>query len=286
MDSTVIEGDFIEEMVQEVEEEINHPANDGKVCVVVEGEDDISLYGKFLNESLMFFYTTGDCIYVVPIIKSLSQYENQLIAIKDADFDHLRGITYSEKNLFLTDTHDSETMILKTGNVSDIVYEYTHKRMPNIVSDVFGALEWYSYLQYYNTTEFLSINKDGIKFKGLKMGHLFDGSSPIDCNHCLETVKKFANNAALPHFPTIVELQSYRTQNETTDVFNLHRGHDAIHCMAIIIRNNTYPKGPKIGDDQLPKQLRILYQITDFQQTNLYQSLDAWMLSTGHPLWN
>ena len=90
----------------------------------------------------------------------------------------------------------------------------------------------------------------------------------------------------MPHFPTLAELQSFRTHKETADAFNLHRGHDIMHCMAIIIRKNSYTKGPKIRDDQLPKQIRILYQFSDFQHTNLYQSLDDWMTSSGHRLWN
>lgn len=285
MDCTVTDSStFIDEMVQEVKDELSHPVNDGKVCVVVEGEDDIGLYGKFLNENLMFFYPTGNCIYILPIIDGLSTFSNRLIGIKDADFDHLRGVSYAEPNLFLTDCHDCETMMLKTAAVEDLIYEYTHQRLPNIVNDVFKALEWYSYLQYYNTVKIVAVNNDGIRFKGLNMDKIYNGIDVISCSACLNSVREHGNNSALSYFPSEEELQTFRNQNSITDFYNLHRGHDVMHCMAIVIRRNAFHK--KIGNSDVARALRISYQFEDFQSTILYRKLDAWMTNTGHHIWN
>lgn len=286
MGSTVTDNIFINEIVQEVEEELNHPVNEGKVCVVVEGDDDIGLYGKFLDEKLMYFYATGDCVYVLPIIQELSAYSDRIIGIKDADFDHLRGVCYAESNMFLTDSHDCETMMLqKEAAVADLVYEYTHKRLPNILTEIFSALEWYSYLQYYNTDKIVSINNDGIRFKGLSMANLYDGVNAIGCKACLDAVRIHGKNFTLQHYPSEEDLQTFRIQNNTSDAFNLHRGHDVMNCIAIVIRNNTYPGGKKIGNCDVARELRISYQIEDFQSTLLYQNLDAWMSTTGHRIW-
>lgn len=287
MDNTVTDNIFIDEMVQDVEDELNHPVNNGKVCVVVEGIDDIGLYGKFFNENLMFFFPTGDCVYILPIIHELQAYNDRLIGIKDADFDNLRGVSYTEPNFFLTDGHDCEMMMLrKEDAVADLVYEYTHQRFKNIVTDVFSALEWYSYLQYYNTEKIVSVNKDGIRFKGLCMTKLFDGVNVIDCNTCLDVVQKFGNNSVLPHFPSEVELRTFRGQKVTSDSYNLHRGHDVMYCIAIVIRNNTYKGGKAIGNGDVARELRISYLFEDFKTTKLFHELDTWMNSTGHHIWN
>jgi hypothetical protein len=286
MNNTVTEETFIDELVQEVKDEICHPANAGKVCVAVEGDDDISLYGKFLNSQLVYFSPTGVCLFIVPILEQLPEYNSQLIGIKDADFDYLRGVNYTLPNLFLTDTHDAETMMLQRSIINDIVYEYTHQQMPNIVNDAFGALEWYSYLQYYNTEIITSVNNDGIRFKGLSISKLFDGSTPICCADCLDIVKHYADNQRLMHFPTEVQLQSFKSQKATTEMFNLHRGHDVTRCIGIMIRCHTYPKGKMIGDDDIPRQLRIRYLFTDFQTTHLYEKLDSWGRAHGYTMWN
>lgn len=286
MDNTVTDSTFVEEIVQEVEDELKHPVNEQKVCVVVEGADDIGLYGKFLDEDLMFFFDTGDCVYIPPIIRELSTYSNRLIGIKDADFDHLRKICYPEQNLFLTDCHDCEMMMLKQADVvADIVYEYTHKRIPGIIANIFSALDWYSYLQYYNIDVITAANDDGIRFKGLKMINLYDGSSAISCTHCLDTVRNFANNARLALFPSHTDLQKFRDSKQTSDAYNLHRGHDVMHCIAIDIRNNSYSGCKKVSYDTICEELRIRYQFKDFQSTKMYQDLDNWMCSVGHRIW-
>lgn len=287
MCSTVTDETFIDEMVQEVRDEICHPANAGKVCVAVEGEDDISLYGKFMNDEQVFFFTTGDCVYIVPVLAQLPEYSDQLIGIKDADFDHLRGVTYTLPNLFLTDTHDAETMLLQRGQlISDLVYEYTHKQIPDIMNTVFAALEWYSYLQYYNTDQITAGNADGIRFKGLSISNVYDGANCVGCTDCISIVRGYANNARLAHFPTDTQLTAFKAAKATGDMFNLHRGHDVIRCIGIIIRRNTPPSNKMVGDDVIPRVLRIRYQMSDFQTTRLYHDLDAWGTARGRSLWN
>ena len=170
--------------------------------------------------------------------------------------------------------------------MKDVVYEHTHKVMPNIIEDTFNILEWYSYLQYYNTTKILSTDADGIRFKGFKISSLIDGKNSVCCKDCLDIVRKHGNNSHLPHFPTEEILQSFREQNKTTDFYNLHRGHDVVHCMAIIIRDNTCSSGKKICGEQLANELRVHYQFSDFRETNLFHELDDWMTTNGHHLWN
>ena len=286
MSSTVTDETFIDELVQEVKDEICHPANAGKVCVAVEGDDDIGLYGKFLNSQLVYFFLTCDCVFIVSILERLPEYNNQLIGIKDADFDNLRGVNYTLPNLFLTDTHDAETMMLQRSIINDIVFEYTHQQMPNVVNDAFGALEWYSYLQYYNTDVITSVNDDGIRFKGLSISTLFNGDTPVCCADCLDIVRHHADNHRLVHFPTEAQLQSFKAQKATTELFNLHRGHDVIRCIGILIRCHTSSKGKKIGDNDIPRQLRIRYLFDDFQTTHLYDRLNSWGRGHGYKMWN
>jgi hypothetical protein len=99
------------------------------VFLLVEGSTDKLFYSNLVNEK--------QCRIVVTIagssrkkraIEVLTVLEKSdfpgILAIVDADFDHLESIVYPNQNLFLTDTHDSETMMLRSSALERILAEH------------------------------------------------------------------------------------------------------------------------------------------------------------------
>ncbi len=62
--------------------------NEGKVIVVVEGPDDMEVYGKLMKSEEVCFYVDCNCENHFVILDALNgRYANRLLAIKVADFD-------------------------------------------------------------------------------------------------------------------------------------------------------------------------------------------------------
>ncbi len=101
--------------VTEIKMMLSTEANKNKRIMLVEGADDKKFYGFFIDDANIEINVLDSCYYM-PDILSLSNADSALkdkvIGIKDADFDHITGKTYAMNNLFMTDTHDWETMVI------------------------------------------------------------------------------------------------------------------------------------------------------------------------------
>ncbi|MGD0953459.1 MAG: DUF4435 domain-containing protein [Methanotrichaceae archaeon] len=95
------------------------------IIVIVEGGADISLYSNFVDCEACKFVQAHGKKNALEATKLLNQKNfEKLITIVDADFWNIDGIKPECKNIFQTDTHDLETMILKTGILERIISEF------------------------------------------------------------------------------------------------------------------------------------------------------------------
>ena len=99
-------------------------AFDGTIAVV-EGITDRRLYGKFFdkdNVEVIIAHSKANVRNAVKEVYTFRGYKS-ILGIVDSDLDRLNG----RKNgppIFLTDTRDSEGLMLKSGAYEDIVEEY------------------------------------------------------------------------------------------------------------------------------------------------------------------
>lgn len=95
-----------------------------KVFVIVEGKTDIKLFRKLFNTNYVQIESVDGKDNVKQIIKSLiEKYTDRILGISDADFDHLLNIQHDQE-IYLTDTHDIETMIMGELGLDSIISEY------------------------------------------------------------------------------------------------------------------------------------------------------------------
>ena len=277
--NTVLEGDKVNELVTDVEAEINSPCSNGKIIVLVEGDDDIRLYGKFFDNSKVILFPTGTCFYIVPILDSITpKHSDKIIGIKDSDFDKILNINYSNDNLFITDTHDAETLCISQCNINDIVYEYTGIHpIYDVKNILFNNMKWISALKLINYAYEL-----GICFKGFKMRHIYDGENDIDINTCITEIKKHENNNSIHDFPDEQQLKISVSKFDINDHYQLHNGHDFINCLAIFI--NRKIKSNKVNTKDLCHNIRLLYTMENFRSSLLYKNISEWESKNNYSL--
>lgn len=93
--------------------------------LVVEGDKDARVYNRFFNNTKCKITPSNgkdNAIKALAILEK-SNFKGVLTII-DADFWRLDGIKPSSPHLLLTDTHDLENMILRSGALEIILSEF------------------------------------------------------------------------------------------------------------------------------------------------------------------
>ncbi len=242
--------------------------------IIVEGSTDKLFYSNLVDEEQCRIIVTiagssrkKRAIDVLTILEK-SDFPG-ILAIVDADFDHLDAIVYPSQNLFLTDTHDTETMMLRSAALERILAEYgSEDKIFALPQDVrtllvnagmpIGYLRWTS-------------QKDGLNltFEGIKFSKFLDEKSLIlDEIKLIQTVQDKSQNW---------DLKSDRLSKQTSseyDPWQICCGHDLVKILAIGLRH-VFGTVKKESED-LETSLRLTYRPQDFLETQLCQKLKEW----------
>lgn len=287
MKNTILEATKLPEKESEMISMRLHEANKGKVFVIVEGDDDEKIYGRFFDTQKVTLYIADSCLFVVELLRRLNNnnlFHNKLIGIKDADFDHIIGNDYSDiGNLFLTDFHDIEMTMLSSEFETGLKAEYKIPDSVQLVEKIMEDIKSLSYLRLYNEREVLHYNLDGINFNDITFSDLYDGETPITICHCLNYVRSKCNNRKLTHFPTEEMLQFIAESFDGEDRKQLTRGHDFIY--ALEVRLKKIAGHEPLGYRGLCLALRFSCTNVVFERTRLHYNIDSWMKSIGQNLW-
>ena len=277
--STVHNAETIDTIVAEFVSHFRHPKVEGKVVIVVEGEDDIKLYSSLFNEQFAILYNlkTKGCSYFEDVLQECnSSYGDRFFVIKDADFDHLNGKTYSYPNLFLTDTHDAETMMMTDECLKSICCENLLSNDAVQVLDIMEDLKVYSFLKWFNEIHQLGINFEALSFFSLYQGNI------IDIDNCINYVYGDVVNKDKP-IVSSDQLSSFLEDNNNVDMFQLSNGHDICDGIRVkigLLKNNKN----SVGKGEIPKCLRIKYSLADFERTQLFSQIVNWANRFGYNL--
>jgi hypothetical protein len=249
--------------------------------LLVEGASDTKFYGQLIDR---------DCCQLLPpaqnrdkAIKVLEilQAAPDVVAIVDKDFDELNGTLPAVPNLFFTDTHDLETMLLQSPALEKLLVEFgSEKKLAEFDGDVRAVLLaagcTIGYLLWVSLQDGLHL-----KFEGIDFPKFIDAATlTIDETKLIEEVKKKSQRLELK----TPELQQRLTHQKapTHDQWQVCRGHDLIHILAIGFRKMLGSKQPnEVTVEILERDLRLAYERTYFRKTQLYVAIGNWQID--HP---
>ncbi len=248
--------------------------------LVLEGDTDARVYGRFICEK--------DCM-VIPAhgkdnaIGALEILESDgfdgILTIVDADFWHLENIKPNSENLLLTDTHDLETMILKTSNLLErILSEFgKRERIRNLAGPVqtmvieatlpIGLLRWLS-----------SASRDNIpiKFRKLPFENFVDKTKlQTNVDELINEAKKNVRDAEVDEESLKIKIKSMK--NEGYDPWQVCSGHDMVEILTIGLRFTFGNRKAKaLTAEVVEGMLRMAYEYSHFCVTRLYKSIKNW----------
>ena len=243
--------------------------------ILVEGYLDMGVYKKFFNGNeckLVFSCGKENALKALFILKNDSF--KGILAIVDSDFYRIDGNIPEYSNLFLTDYHDLESMIISSNALEDILHEFGNHN--KIKFDIRGKLyECGSCLGFFRWISSKSKENLCLKFKGINFLNF------INKNTLILDIKKLINEVIKNSNQNIskknIELKILKLKNSNHDLKEICSGHDLVEILYIGLKyifGNR--KTISLDLDVFDSTIRLSYNYSYFSKSNLFAELKKW----------
>ncbi|NJM47121.1 MAG: DUF4435 domain-containing protein [Alkalinema sp. RU_4_3] len=204
-----------------------------------------------------------------------------VIAIVDKDFDELDGTLPDLPNLFFTDTHDLETLLLQSPALDKLLNEFASEDKlarfgQNLREMLLISGSMIGYLRWISKQDAMGLTFEGIDFPK------FVGDLMLKTNE-VQLIEEVKNKSQRPGINTAGLQERLKQQkNDSHDLWQICCGHDLISILSVGLRRAIGSRKPNdITPDILERSLRLAYEQVYFQKTQLYGAIALWQ--TNHP---
>jgi hypothetical protein len=244
--------------------------------LIVEGTSDAKLYRQLTDANHCELVIARNRNMAIAILKILQEPSVPgVIAIVDKDFDELNGLLPDIPNLFFTDTHDLETMLLRSPALEKMIVEFGSKeKLEKFSKDVREALLvagcTIGYLRWISLKDSLHF-----KFEGISFSDFIDKDLIINE---LALIKEVKNKSQRPSLDINDLQQRLKQQKDPShDRWHVCCGHDLMNILSVGLRKTIGTNNPTdITVEILERDLRLSYEQVYFQTTELYAAIGIW----------
>lgn len=249
------------------------------IWAVVESEDDVKVYQKFLNPTSTIVKTSEDkkgkrgCGNVALIVEAIktSVPHAYIFGIRDADYIRYQSIPVAlPSNVFLTDSRDLEMLLLE----SQIVRSELEKWATGYVKAIklcTPLCRYFGYLRIYNMEKGLNC----IFHDKLKTSSFWDFTtqslSPDWKNNITQKFLHLTNYCC-----TETDINAFIESNslEEEPFSHICRGHDLLKILPLaLVNSNVY------SEKNIMNKMMDSYSIDDFKKTQLYAEIQKWQVN-------
>lgn len=250
--------------------------------LIVEGDTDARVYKRYLIENLCHIEVAHNKDAAMRGLAMLEQdHFIGVLAIVDADFQRLEGSASSSSNFFLTDTHDLETMMLRSPALDKILAElgseqkiatFVGKAKKSLHEILLAAGTLIGYLRWLSLRQNLALRFEDLVFSKF----VDDQHLTTDMSKLIQTVKNKSQQSQLDRVE--VQRQLVAMQDDGHDPWQICCGHDLLEILSVALRKaigGAFDAG-ETKADALARSLRLAYETPFFQTTELYAALKQW----------
>jgi len=245
--------------------------------LLVEGSSDKTFYEYFTDKVTCQLVPTSGKYRAIEILRTLDKSNFQgVLAIIDADFDHLATLPDHSPNLIRTDTHDLETMLIDSPAFDKVLAEFgSEEKINKFGQDVrvailqaalpVGYLRWISQLNGLNLT-----------FSDIKFSKFVDEQTlSMDELKLIQEVKNKSHALSLNREDLQQRLKDRK--NDKHDRWQICCGHDLVEILSLGLRKAIgSAKTSDVEPNLLERSLRLAYEVAYFCQTQIYLSVRTW----------
>ncbi|MBF0497510.1 MAG: DUF4435 domain-containing protein [Deltaproteobacteria bacterium] len=273
-----------------------HAQYRNKSFLVVEGPTDRDFFDRLIDQNSCDIKVASGKDNVIMVLKELQKGKKKfegVLGVVDADFWLLNGVASPVDNLFLTDTHDLETMIISSPALEEVVRDYSP---PDCIlsSEEIGALirgtmvtigKDIGYLRWLNDTESL-----GLRFEGLPIADFVEPMTlVIDMAGLISATRLGGNGDSLEE--AVIKQKFCELQEVAADTWQLCQGHDLMSLFEIflplIIKENCGQDSAagsygQSDSAEISQSLLAAFGPVFFAETKLHAAIQKWE-EDNHP---
>jgi 5S rRNA maturation endonuclease (ribonuclease M5) len=254
------------------------------VFLIVEGHSDKLIYERLVNKQEVRVTIASGKNNAIKALSILEKEDNfrRVVAVIDADFSRIEQQIPDSNNLFLTDEHDLEMMLIKSAAFDKLLKERgSEEKIKAFTEDIRETLLKLG--QEIGKLRWLSLrNKLDLKSEGLKFVKFIDKEKlSINIDKLIRSIKNNSQKPSLDEQQIKQDLSVISDENH--DPWQLCCGHDFIDILAIALCKvlGTW-NANDVKTEVLERELRLAYELSYFYQTQIYQLMINWQ-SNHHP---
>ena len=254
------------------------------VFLIVEGHSDKLIYERLVNKQEVRVTIASGKNNAIKALSILEKEDNfrRVVAVIDADFSRIEQQIPDSNNLFLTDEHDLEMMLIKSAAFDKLLKERgSEEKIKAFTEDIRETLLKLG--QEIGKLRWLSLrNKLDLKFEGLNFKNFIDQKNlSINIDKLIISIKNNSQKLSLDEQQIKQDLSVISDENH--DPWQLCCGHDFIGILAIALCKvlGTW-NANDVKTEVLERELRLAYELSYFYQTQIYQLMVNWQ-SNHHP---
>lgn len=247
--------------------------------LLLEGDDDYKIMMKFVD--------TTQCSMVLGYgkqrtIEALQLLEGQgfpgVLAIVDADFWRIEGVTPSSPNVLLTDSHDFETMMITSPAAAYVMAEFGSEEKIRMFEERTGRTVLAKLFQEASKIGAARLVSQRfqyeLKFRQMDYDVVDSRTMEVDCAAVvLHVAGKSKPGINVPHVAALAEAELGKGHPQS----ELCHGKDLIGILARALRAGIGSQAAQVVAPQVvEKCLRIGYDIVAFGATTLYAAIRRW----------
>lgn len=269
---------------------------DASLSILLEGDCDELLYGKFLDDNYCKIEVLNGKEAVVEIMEFINKKKpTAAIAIIDADLDYINNTTYPD-NIFLTDSHDADTEMFLSDAFYRVAREFYSKNKANttdvlksIQNEIVGIEIPMACLRIYDKEiqlnfaykpngdddksfpygKFIECDKNGISHKGVAT------MVKIACNYD-------ENQGRGMNQDEIVDGVNEIIKRKYSAPLIIH-GHDLMHILSLSLKRYGKKNKHNRTNEDWESAFRLAYSKAEFENTKLYGKLKEYSNDSGIP---
>ncbi|NET57212.1 MAG: DUF4435 domain-containing protein [Symploca sp. SIO2E6] len=249
--------------------------------LLVEGHSDKLVYDRLVDgAACTIVIVSGKPSSKLRVIAVLEILEKSnftgILAIVDADFDHLEPLLEGSPNLLRTDSHDLESMLINSPALDKVVAEYgSEEKISKFAQDVRTLLVeaglCVGYLRWVSQREKLNLTFNSIKFSKF----VDETTLEIDELKLITEVKNKSPSCSWKE----EELKTWvmNKKSDSHDPWQVCCGHDLVTILSLGLRKVIGSnKAAEVEPNMLERNLRLAYEAAYFRKTLLYSKIRTW----------
>jgi hypothetical protein len=259
--------------------------------VLVEGNKDFKLFSKFLNlNNTRIKQTFGRNKLLKAFELLCNRGFERKIGIIDRDFCEILGNIPEFENIFITDYHDIEVMIIMTKafdnvlsvfTVPDKIRNFETKNNKSLKHLIFELSDRLGYLKLANKKYDLGLVFKPHSSEGNQIKYHEFITDSLDYKGDNALIKTIINYSRNKTNKTLSERDIKDKFNETASVNyaseHLSNGHDLSNIIFIFLKKTVKSSNKMLQDfNCIEDSLILAYDFADFKKSKLYKEMMKW----------